>query len=127
MSIPILKIPIQVNDNNVFIKQGDTIPEIVININGIDLNAAIIRMQLYKSNRRVLKLESGNGITNISSTSFKIDEIAASDNNLPHGVLQGDLEVVFANGIVKTLFNNYTVINIWYDNILFHDEYNWND
>jgi hypothetical protein len=108
MSIHILKIPIQTNDNNVFIKQGDTIPEIIININGIDLSGAIIRMQLYKSNRRVLNVQTGNGITNISSTSFKIDEISANDNNLPSGILKGDLEVGFADGTVKTLFN------VWY-------------
>jgi hypothetical protein len=35
------------------------------------------------------------------------------------------------NGIVynfnSSIIYNHIVINIWYDNILFHDEYNWND
>jgi len=113
MSIDILKIPIQSSTVKPYIKQGDTIPKITITITelGLDLTTATIKMQVYNGATRIIDISNTNGITVISSTVLEIDEVSASDNNLPDGSFIGDFEITDASGDRKTYFNvEYTII-----------------
>lgn len=110
--VTILRIPIQSTNNCVYIKQGDTIPEIsfVISDTTLDLSTANIKMQLYYGGRKVFDISNGSGITINSSTEFVIDQVEAIDNNLPKGVLIGDLEITDVNGVRFTYMNvEYTI------------------
>jgi len=107
MCIPILKIPVKG-----FIKQGDTIPKVTVKFsdgyNG-NLTTAVVKMQIYNGNTKIIDVESGNGITVRDETSFDIDEI--DNNTLPVGSFLGDLEVTESNGDRTTYFNvEYTII-----------------
>lgn len=112
--IKVLKIPIQSETEKPYIKQGDTIDKVTLTFDtGVDLTAinVSIKMQLYKGNQRVFAIENGNGITIINALSFEIDEVAKEDNNLPEGILIGDLEITDTNGKRFTYFNvEYTII-----------------
>lgn len=113
MSVPVLKIPIQSEAYKPFIKQGDTIPEILFNVSGLDLTGATIRLKLYDERqvRKVLDLSTGSGITLLSAITFKIDTIPAAANNLPIGILKGDLEITLSSGVRKTYCNvEYTIL-----------------
>jgi len=91
MGIETLQIP----PEDSFIKEGDTIPEIPFVFaptDDIDLTGAEIKMQLYLGSIKVLDIETGNGITLVGSKAFNFDKIEAVDNNLPAGLLKGDLE-----------------------------------
>lgn len=104
MAIETLTIP----PSTSFLKEGDTIPALPFSFgatDNIDLTGATIKMQLYLGNIKVLDISTDNGITLIDSKSFTINEIPAESNSLPAGLLQGDLEVKYASGIVKTLIN----------------------
>jgi hypothetical protein len=108
--IPTLQIP-----TAGYIKQGDTISKKVITFGGDydgDLTTATIKMQVYNGSQRVIDISNGNGITVISSTVCEIDEVPASENNLPYDVaLLGDLEVTEADGVKTTYFNvQYNII-----------------
>ena len=96
-----------------FIKQGDTIPKIsfaLSNYSG-DLTTATIKMQIYKGNTKIIDVSNGSGITVIDANNFEIDEVSASNNNLPVGTFIGDLEITEASGDKKTYFNvEYTII-----------------
>ena len=90
------------------LKQGDTIKEIDFSFavtDTIDLTSATIRMQLYLNNSKKLDISNGNGITIIDSKNFKIDEIDYASNNLPYGVLNGDLEITDSDGVRLTYFD----------------------
>jgi hypothetical protein len=111
--IETLKIPIQSDTVKPFIKQGDTIGKIKMTITelGIDLRTSNIKMQVYNGSTRIIDVSDGDGITVISSTVLEIDEVSASNNNLPVGCFMGDFEITDASGERKTYFNvEYTII-----------------
>jgi hypothetical protein len=111
--IETLKIPIQSDTVKPFIKQGDTIGKIKMTITelGIDLRTSTIKMQVYNGSTRIIDVSDGDGITVISSTVLEIDEVSASNNNLPVGCFMGDFEITDASGERKTYFNvEYTII-----------------
>lgn len=104
MAIPVLKIPL----GSSFIKPGDTIPKISFAFDAgdaIDLTGATIKMQLYLGQIKVFEAETGNGMTLIDGKTFELDQIEAASNDLPEGVLVGDVQVAYASGVVQTLFN----------------------
>ena len=111
MGIETLQIP----PSTSFLKEGDTIPMIPFAFaatDEIDLTGATIQMQLYLSNIKVLDIETGSGITLLDSKSFEIDKIPASENDLPAGLLKGDLQVTFPSGEIKTLIDvEYNILN----------------
>lgn len=101
----ILNIPI----GNSNIVQGDTIPEILFEFDvtdNIDLSLpnVIIKMQVYNQNNKIIDISNGNGITILTDKSFKINEVAKEDNNLPIGSHLGDLEITDTNGKRFTYF-----------------------
>ena len=113
MSIDTLKIPIQSSTVQPFIKQGDTIGKITMTFTelGLDLTTAIIKMQIYNGSTKVIDVTNGSGITVLSATILEIDEVDASDNNLPVGCFLGDFEITQADGERKTYFNvEYTIL-----------------
>ena len=113
MSIETLKIPIQSSTVQPFIKQGDTIGKVTITITelGIDLTTSTIKMQIYDGSTKVIDVTNGSGITVLSANVLEIDEVSASNNNLPVGTFKGDFEVTQADGERKTYFNvEYTII-----------------
>ena len=87
---------------------GDTLSKSVVTIveAGLDLTAVgtTIAMQIYNRNTLILDLAIGTGITVISSTVFEIDALPSTDNNLPVGCFEGDLEITDANGVRFTYF-----------------------
>lgn len=111
MGIPIIQIPF---GDNAFLKQGDTIGEILFEFDDtddIDLVGANIKIEIYSCGTRVFTMTSGNTITIIDSKSFKINEIPADENVLPIGDSIGDIQITFADGTVYTYCNiQYTVI-----------------
>ena len=116
MDIQTLKIPIQSSNLKPYIKQGDTIPKILFTFDvsdNIDLTLAnvSIKMQIYHNGNKVINVSNSNGITIVSAKVFEIDEVSASENNLPDGISKGDLEITDTNGIRFTYFNvEYTIL-----------------
>lgn len=108
MGIETVQIP--TGDN--FIKEGDTIPKITMTFSeDIGLTTSTIKMQLYSGGQRVFSVENDNGITAVSDTVLEIDQVSATDNNLPSGVLKGDFEITNASGVRTTYFNiEYTIL-----------------
>jgi hypothetical protein len=87
--------------------QGDTLSKSVVTITeaGIDLTTSTIAMQIYNRNAKVVDVNNTTGgITVISANVFEIDEVLATDNNLPVGCSEGDLEITDANGVRLTYF-----------------------
>jgi len=87
------------------IYQGDTIKEITFSFaadDNIDLVGSTIRMQLYLGSSKKLDISSGSGITIVDGKTFKIDQIDYMDNDLPFGVLKGDLEITDIGGVRLT-------------------------
>ena len=100
-----LNIPI----GNTQIIQGDTIPEILFEFDPTDnINLSLpnvsIKMQIYNQNNKILDIQNGNGITILTSKSFKINEISKENNNFPTGSHLGDLEITDTNGKRFTYF-----------------------
>ena len=112
--IQTLKIPITTTANQTYIKEGDTIPKITFTFGAsdvIDLTTSTIKMQVYNGSTRLIDVSSGSGITILSEKVFKIDEISATNNNMPSGKFLGDLEIQDSNGKRFTYFNiEYTII-----------------
>ena len=110
--IETLNIPI----GNAEIIQGDTISEILFEFDSLDnidltLPNVIIKVQIYNQNDKIIDLVNGQGITILTSKSFKIDEISKEDSsNLPFGSFIGDLEITDTNGKRFTYFRiKYTI------------------
>ena len=113
MSIQTLKIPIQSTTVKPFIKQGDTISKITMTFTeaGLDLTTSTIKMQIYNGSIKIIDISNGNGITVNSSTVLEINEVSASNNNLPVGCFLGDFEITDSAGNKKTYFNvQYNII-----------------
>lgn len=110
MSVPVLSIPIQGENVKPFIKQGDTIPKILINTPDFSLTEATIKMQLYdKNDKKVFDISDGNGITIVDANNFEIDKVVSND--FPAEKLRGDLEITFSDGDIKTYFNvTYNIV-----------------
>ena len=110
MSVQTLEIPIQTASEKPFIKQGDTIPKIAVQLTGLDITGSSISMQLYHNTVKVLDISDGNGITIIDANNFEIDTLPAADNDLPAATLIGDLEITLPSGETKTYLNvQYTI------------------
>lgn len=106
MSVPTIKIPNVSGGCNAFIKQGDTINEIVLEFDtGVDLTTSTIKMQVFNGSNKVYDVSNGNGITVNSALKMTIDEVSASDNNFPVGNSIGDLQITDVNGKVNTYCN----------------------
>ena len=108
----ILNIPL--GDSNIV--QGDTIPEILFqfdNTLGINLQAVgvIIKMQVYNQSNKIIDISNGNGITILTTNSFKINEVTKTISSLlPHGSFIGDLEITDSSGKRFTYFRvKYTI------------------
>lgn len=99
-NIPTLAIPIQNGVNKTYIKQGDTIDDIVFTFTNLGFNltdvGVQINMQLYRGTQRVVNLSVGSGITINSATAFQIDKVLA--NNYPDGILFGDIQLRWLDG-----------------------------
>ena len=112
--IQTLNIPISTTANPTYIKQGDTIPKITLTFGAsdvIDLTTSTIKMQIYQGAIKLIDVTNGSGITVLSEKVFEIDEISATNNNLPAATLLGDLEIQDSNGKRFTYFNvQYTII-----------------
>lgn len=109
MSITTLKIPFE----GEYIVKGDTISKSSFEVieTGLDLTTSTIKMQLYDGNIKYIDISNGSGITIIDSENFEIDEVADVDNNLPIGVLLGDLEITDVNGVRFTYTRvEYTIL-----------------
>lgn len=87
-----------------YIVQGDTIAKTSIEVieTGLDLTTSTIKMQLYNGSVPVLNIDQTDGITIVDSENFEIDELSATDNNLPVGTLNGDLTITDTNGVEFT-------------------------
>lgn len=114
MSIPTLKIPIKG-----FIKQGDTIPEILVDMGSEfegDLTSLhIVRMQVYQGNNPVIDIDSTpskGGITITGDKTFTIDEI--QENNLPVDTIKGDLQIETYSDFAFDPINVQTYFNVEY-------------
>ena len=109
MSITILKIPFE----GEYIVQGDTISKTSFKFTDedIDLTTATIKMQILDGNKRIINISNGNGITVVDSDNFYIDEVSFSDNKLPVGTFDGDLEITDVNDIRHTYTRvQYTIL-----------------
>ena len=97
MSIPILKIPFTGD----YIVQGDTIQKTSFEFieEGINIATSTIKMQIYNGSTKIIDISNGSGITLIDSNNFEIDQVIATNNNLPVGCFQGDLEITTASGV----------------------------
>ena len=98
------------------IVQGDTIPEILFEFDNtltIDLTdfGVSIKMQIYNQNNKIIDIYDTSGITILSSTSFKIDEVSKDTSSLlPYGSFIGDLEITDTDGKRFTYFRvKYTI------------------
>lgn len=107
----ILNIPI----GHGHITQGDTISEILFEFeSGADINLLAqgvdIKMQIYNNNVKIIDIAVTRGITILSETSFKIDEVPKDQNNLPFGSFMGDLQITDGEGKRFTYFRvKYTI------------------
>ncbi len=111
MGIQTLNIPIQGENIQTYIVQGDTIPAISLTFDGISLTDAEIKMQLYdRVGRKVFDVENGNGITILSSSVCRIDTVL--NNTFPCGNLIGDFQIkTNPDDILKTYFRlNYKIL-----------------
>ena len=97
MSIPILKIPF----TGEYIVQGDTIDKTSFQFieEGINIATSTVKMQIYDGAIKIIDIVNGSGITIIDSNNFEIDQVIATNNNLPVGCFQGDLEITTASGV----------------------------
>ena len=108
-NIQIVKIPF----DGEYIVQGDTIAKTSAEVieTGLDLTTATIKMQIYNGNTKIIDVSNGSGITVIDDTNFEIDEVTASNNNLPVGSFEGDLEITDVNNVRFTYYRVvYTIL-----------------
>ena len=107
MSVPVLNIPIQNEDENIFIKEGDTLLsyDIVVSSN-FNMTNVIVECQLYDSSGRLkLKLSTENGGLSLNGQTIIFEQISADDNILFSGTYKGDVRFILPDGVVWTPFN----------------------
>lgn len=106
MGLTIVDVPLQSASKKPCLVEGDTIPEIEIDIvSSLDLTTSTIKLQLYNyMGTKVFDWSNASGITVVNATKMIIDEISAANNTLSEGQYIGDLEITDASGFKTTYF-----------------------
>lgn len=107
---PILKLPFK----DTYIVQGNTISKTIFRLSdnplGLDFNNDLVEICIKNGNQKIIDISTGDGITVISATEFEIDEVPATENNLPYGTFIGDFNVI-KDGDIE---NKMTYMHIGY-------------
>lgn len=95
-------------DKNTY-TQGDTFPEVLFefdDLDPIDLTGCQINLDIYSHcSNKVQSFRVGQGLSILSSKSFKMDEIPENKTKFyPIGILKGDLEIINPEGLKQTYF-----------------------